>query len=159
MTSFAQPTGGDGFPIGEHLDHLVIYTPKEYQKDVPTTFGDKDAVLADVACVDCEEEWNDALAFQGRIISVTKNRIGELVLGRIGQVATRPGQNPAWVLSPFSDEDAERAIDFVNSRGADPEPEPEPEPVRRSVVRKSGDTSTGGTRGSALRQAAASTFS
>ncbi len=166
MTGFSQPTGGDGFPIAEHLEHLVIYAPKSYEKDVMTSFGEKDAVRADVVCVDCQEEFVDTLVFQGRIIGVTKNKVGELVLGRVGQVATRPGQNPAWILAPFSDADADRAIAVWDNRGdfgpdvdggAAYEPEPEPEPVRRSVVRRPGDASSGGGKGrdvSALRAAA-----
>lgn len=157
-----EAASGDFFTIGDHVEHRLIYVGKERQEEVETSFGKKDAILSDVYCVDCGTEDTDVLVFQGKIIAVLKNRLGEPVLGILGQEQTRPGMNPAWVLKPFAEEDATEAAEFwaALQGGGDPDPEPEPAP-RRGIVRKAADTGTTGGKGrdiSALRAAASPKF-
>jgi hypothetical protein len=118
---FAQPEYvGSGYNTSEHNGHLVAYLPSEHRtgdKGIQTKFKPDpvDVVVATVACIDCEEEYQDAYIFAGRIIGVTKTRIGQIVLGRLRQVPSSFG-NPAWELGPFTPADADKATAYWNRR-------------------------------------------
>jgi len=120
--TFAQPEyASSGYNLPDHVGHLLAYLPIEYQTGIMTKFqkpgeAPKDAVKATVVCVDCEEEYNDVLAFQGFIIGVTKTRIGEIVLGRLKQEPSNTGGFPSWQLGTFTEADGRRAVDYWNRR-------------------------------------------
>jgi hypothetical protein len=138
---FAQPEYvGSGYNTSEHNGHLVAYLPSEHRtgdKGIQTKFKPDpvDVVVATVACIDCEEEYQDAYIFAGRIIGVTKTRIGQIVLGRLRQVPSSFG-NPAWELGPFTPADADKATAYWNSAprtdsSNPPQHPPPPSPPRR----------------------------
>lgn len=109
--AFSSPSeASSGIKITDFKGRLLLVTPTEYVENITTSFGDKDAVRADIAVLDGPDAGSthdSILIFQGTIIGQTKNRIGKgMVLGRLGQkAASKPGYNPAWILEDPTDED------------------------------------------------------
>lgn len=117
--------GSGGVKITEYQGSLLLITPEEYVTEVPTSFGEKDAVRASIVVLDGPnlegdkpEEFADCLIFQGVLIGQTKAKIGKgMVLGRLGQrPASKPGQNPAWALEDPTDEDKVKARAFLATK-------------------------------------------
>lgn len=108
---FNSPASGGKFSAADHKGKLLLITPKSYETGITTTFGEKDAVKADVVVVNeanpgDSEEIADALLFGGVLIGQTKSYVGKgLVLGRLNQGTAKKGQNAPWVLDDPTDED------------------------------------------------------
>lgn len=119
---FAQPASGGGqFSMKDNLGRLVLLTVKSFEEKIPTSFGDTDAISADVVVLDgpnAPEEIDDALLFGRALVNSLKHNVGQQVLGRIGQAAAKPGQNPAWILIAHNDADAQTATDYVTRKAA-----------------------------------------
>lgn len=128
----ADPFSGpaQGGKITDYEGALLLITPTAYLEEVPTTFGEKDAVEANVVVLDepkggfPEDEGPAPLEvdgvrfFQGVLISQTKAKIGKgMVLGRLGQrPPSQPGHNPAWALEDPTDADKEAAREFLKTK-------------------------------------------
>lgn len=125
---FSNPSAG-GSKITDYHGSLLLITPTEYRTEVPTTFGEKDAVAANVAVLDepregfpdgesAPLELDNVLIFQGVLIGQTKAKIGKgMVLGRLGQrPASKPGQNPAWALEDPTDADKDAARAYLKTK-------------------------------------------
>lgn len=116
---FSAP-GSSNFDIPEYKGNLLLITPLAFETEVKTTFGEKDAVRADIVILDGEdgpEAHDDVLIFPLVLIGQTKGRVGKgMVLGRLGQrEPSKPGQNPAWALEDPTDEDKQAARDYLAS--------------------------------------------
>lgn len=116
---FSAPTAG-GVKVTSFAGSLLLVTPREYKENVPTSFGEKDAVAVDLVVLDGTEsgepeEFSDVLLFQGVLIAQTKSKVGKgMVLGRLGQrKPTKPGQSGAWALEDPSEEDKQAARDYL----------------------------------------------
>src|SRR5690606_16791789 len=58
----------------------------------------------------------NALLFQRALIASLRDAIGgDPVLGRIGQGTAKPGQSAPYILTPFTDADAQAATAYVES--------------------------------------------
>lgn len=125
---FSNP-GSGGVKITDYHGALLLITPEEYVTEVPTSFGEKDAVRASLVVLDepkvlpegwegAPAEFSDSLIFQGVLIGQTKAKIGKgMVLGRLGQrPASKPGQNPAWALEDPTDEDKAKARAYLATK-------------------------------------------
>jgi hypothetical protein len=119
---FSAPSTG-GAKITDYRGSLLLITPTEYREGITTTFGEKDAVAADVVVLDqtesgAPEELSDVLIFQGVIIGQTKGKVNRgMVLGRLGQrPASKPGQNPAWALEDPTEADKQAARDYIAAK-------------------------------------------
>jgi hypothetical protein len=103
-------TGGDKLPLDELNGSLLLITVHEVVKDIPTSFGDTDAIRADVAALDGPlkaSEYADTLIFPRVLQSQLRGSVGSMVIGRLGQGVKKPGQSPPWTLSAATD--AEKA--------------------------------------------------
>lgn len=112
---FAQPEYG--FKADKHAGHLLGYIPRELKTvQFPSMDPNKpdprdvDGAVSTVVCVDCEEEFDDVFASQARIYPALKDRLGQVVLGRLRQ------DGRAWVLDPFTPADEKRAGAYWQQR-------------------------------------------
>lgn len=118
MSNFAQPAsaGGDNFDIKEHIGHLAIIYPKNFDPAVktkasndPTAMADCDIILVDKYGPDGKPlAFHDARIF-GNLARSVRNDVGGQVLGRLGQGEPSPGRTAPWILTNFSDQDAAMA--------------------------------------------------
>jgi hypothetical protein len=128
MSSFSKPgTGGDRLDYETVNGALLLFTVHGVKSGIPTAFGDKDAVEADVAVLDGPHKgdvYNDCLVFplvlQGQLRGL------DVVLGRLGQGVPKPGQKPPWRLTDPTEADelvGERYLTFAATQ-AQAEEEP-----------------------------------
>ena len=113
------------FTLADHEGHAAIFTPTTYLTDITTKFGVRDAIVLDVVCLDCGEEFHDVRMFQSRIIGTLKQLIGRKVLARIAQgTPTKPGQRAPWTLIDATRDSAvvKAATVWLDARLDDPRP-------------------------------------
>lgn len=116
---FANPATPSGIQWDDHNGRLLLIEPKDVEKDVATSFGEKDAVRADVTVIDAPDEpevYGDALIFPGVLISQTRSLIGQKVLGRLSQGVAKSGQKPPWRLDEATDDDVKIGSKYLESR-------------------------------------------
>lgn len=145
---FDQPeAGGDKIPFKERgaelvaanslmLFHVHEVVPKI--KTIHTKPGEEgsDAVRADVVFLTGPlggEYFGNALIFPKVLVSSLRGKVGKQVLGKLGLGNAKPGQNAAYTLMPFSDSDAQIAMqylasfpDFGKAQPVEDVPEPPP---------------------------------
>lgn len=116
---FATPGSTSGLDYKELNGSLLLIEPLSVETGVKTSLGDKDAVRAHVSVIDgplAGTEQNDALIFPRVLIGQLRSRVGQKVLGRLGQGVARPGQSAPWVLNEATAEDKKAGIAYLNSR-------------------------------------------
>ena len=110
MSEFAAPgAAGGSFTVSDHLGHLLIIEVEAHETGVVTTLGEKDAIRATIHDVDAQETIDDALIFPKVLVSSLKGRVGQKVLGVLGQGVAKPGQSAPWVLNDASADPAAAA--------------------------------------------------
>lgn len=100
---FAVPGSTDGIDWKELNGALLVIEPTEIVRDVKTMHGESDAIRADVYVLDGDQAggaFPDVLVFPRKLRASLSSRLGQRVLGRLGQGAKQPGKNPPWILSP-----------------------------------------------------------
>jgi len=116
MSQFAAPAAASGIEWSELNGSLLIVEPTEVVKDINTNFGVTDAVRANVTVLDGPlGKYEDTLIFPRVLQSQLSSRIGQKVLGRLGQGTAKPGQSPPWMLAPATPEDEQKAIAYLNT--------------------------------------------
>ena len=118
MSQFATPAASTGIEWASLNGRLLIVEPTEVVKGIATNFGTTDAVRATVTVVDGAEagkKYTDTLIFPKVLQSQLSSRVGQKVLGRLGQGQAKPGQSPPWMLNPGSPEDEQKAQAFLSS--------------------------------------------
>ena len=119
---FSKPAAGGKFTAADHKGKLLLITPTSYEQGIATTFGDKDAVKANIVVIDegnpsGSEVIEDALLFGGVLIGQTKSFVGKgLVLGRLGQGTAKKGQNAPWLLEDPTDAEKDKARAYLASQ-------------------------------------------
>lgn len=110
MTEFASPGAAGGqFNVADHNGHLLVVEVESYEQGVVTSLGEKDAVKATVHDVDAQTTTEDALIFPKVLVGSLKGRVGQKVLGTLGQGVAKPGQNAPWVINDASGDAAAAA--------------------------------------------------
>lgn len=128
---FSQPSaGGETFEPKDYIGALVLVYPKKYNpneatKHGPTTSADVDVVVVDRQNPDGSPVVRRNARLFGNLANSVRDGVGDVVLGRIGQVPTNKG-NPAWVLESYTDEDAVAAapVDAAFKAGNFNQPQP-----------------------------------
>jgi hypothetical protein len=114
---FQQPSQGDQVKVAELVGCLTLIWAREYRENIPTAFGETDAVAVDMHVLDGAkggEKFENTLLFQRALIGSLKPAIGgEPVLGRIGQGVGKPGQSPPYILLPYTEQDAALATGYI----------------------------------------------
>jgi len=119
-----------GTKVTAYNGALLLVSPYDYRENVQTSFGEKDAVEANVVVLDepkdgfpegesAPHEAEGVLLFQGVLIGQTKAKVasGGMVLGRLGQrPPSKPGQNPSWVLEDPTEDDKQKARDYLATK-------------------------------------------
>lgn len=119
---FAAPApASSGIQWKDFQGALLIIEPLSIEADIKTTFGDAEAVRANVYVVDGPnggEEHLDTLVFPTILRSQLKSRLGQKVLGRLGQGTAKPGQSAPWVLQEATEQDTAAGTQYLNRRQA-----------------------------------------
>lgn len=117
MSMFAQPSApGDGIKWDAHKGALLLVEPLSLEVGVKTSFGDADAVKANVYVIDGQgagDSYTETLIFPKLLVSQTKNQLGQKILGRLGQGTQKPGQSAPWLLNEATPEDIAKAEAWV----------------------------------------------
>jgi len=119
MSQFATPAASSGIDWSELNGCLLVVEPSEIVKSISTNLGLTDAVRANVTVVDGAKagtKYDDTLVFPKVLQSQLNSRIGQKVLGRLGQGQAKPGQSPPWMLNPGSPEDEQKAVAFLSAQ-------------------------------------------
>ena len=101
-------SGGDRIDWNALDGALLLFDVKALEEGIVTAFGDRSAVRADVSVLDGThkgERFAEALVFPLKLIGQLRTSVGEMVLGRLGKGAAKPGQNPPWQLAAATDAD------------------------------------------------------
>lgn len=118
MTSpFAAPGSTSGIDYKELDGRLLLVEPRALEQDINTTLGTKDAIRADVTILDGPDagtQHNDTLIFPRVLIGQLRTRLGQKVLGRLGQGQAKPGQNAPWLLEEATPADQEVGLAWLN---------------------------------------------
>lgn len=110
MSGFATPaSAGSGIKWADLDGALVVAVVNGIEDKISTSFGEREDVpRIDLHVLDGEaagEEHNDTLVFPKVLGQQLRRRVGEKVLGRIGQGIAKSGQSAPWMLLPATDED------------------------------------------------------
>lgn len=123
---FAKPASAVGIKWADLQGALLILDVKSVEEGIMTTFGESDAVRADVHVVDGAQAgttYPDALVFPKGLASQLRPNVGQKVLGRLGQGQAKPGQSPPWLLAEATDADKQAGMAFLN-RNTFTQPQP-----------------------------------
>lgn len=106
------PGSSSGVDFETLKGRLLIVTPHSTE-EINTSFGEKEAVRADLVVVDepgGAVEFLDTLIFPKVLIGQLRSAIGtgKMILGRLEQGIAKPGQKPPWRLA--DPDDADRKI-------------------------------------------------
>jgi hypothetical protein len=116
MSQFAEPASPTGIEWATLNGALLVVEPIEIVTGINTNFGTTDAVRANVTVIDGEHagtRYDDTLVFPKVLQSQLTSRIGQKVLGRLGQGQAKPGQSPPWMLKPGTPEESQLAVEFL----------------------------------------------
>lgn len=113
-TPFADPSapGGDKLPLPELNNALLVIEVTEALRNVSTAFGDSDPVRCTVHAVDgvhANKTFDDTLIFPKVLASQLRDKVGQVVVGRLGQGVAKPGQSAPWTLNSVTVADKEAA--------------------------------------------------
>lgn len=121
-SAFAAPAApATGIQWADYLGALLIFSVKSVETGINTSFGETDAVRANVAVLDGDkagEEHEEVLVFPKVLQSQLRSRVGQMVLGRLGQGVGKPGQSPPWMLDGATPQDEQAAAQWLASRNA-----------------------------------------
>jgi hypothetical protein len=119
MSMFATPSApGDGIKWADHKGALLLIEVTDFHPAMKTSFGEADAVEANVVVLDGEgkgAKYDTALIFPKLLVSQTKNSKGQKVLGRLAQGTAKPGQSAPWLLQEASAADVAMAEEWVKA--------------------------------------------
>lgn len=119
MSQFSQPASGSGIDWAAVNGALLIVQPTEVTEPINTVHGPQTAVRATITVVDgaqAGEVYEDALVFPRVLKSQLSSRIGQNVLGRLGQGVAKAGQSPPWTLNPGNDADEQAALAVLTAQ-------------------------------------------
>lgn len=115
--SFSQPSApGSGIKWDDHKGALLLIEPLSHEQGVKTSYGDADAVEANVHVIEgtgAGISYASTLIFPKLLVSQTKGSIGQKILGRLGQGVAKPGQSAPWLLEESSADDIAKAEKWV----------------------------------------------
>lgn len=118
---FDAPSAGSGGIQWKDLNGcLLLFKPLSVEDAIPTSFGEKPAVRADVFVLDGPakgQEHLDTLVFPGKLQGQIKHNAGtgRYCLGRLGQGLGKPGQQPPWQLGDPTDQDKDIARAWISA--------------------------------------------
>lgn len=123
MSSPFAPPGTPSDPINwsEYMGALLIVKPLSIETGIQTVHGAASAIRASVSVLDGPnggKRMEDVLVFPRMLQAQLKTRIGQMVLGRLGQGQAKPGQTAPWVLNAATPDDEQTAQRFLSQSSA-----------------------------------------
>lgn len=115
---FDGPGSATGIDLKELEGALLLIQPLSYEEGIKTSFGDANAVRANVYVLDGTQkgdEYLDTLLFPKVLASQVKGNCGSgrYNLGRLGKGQAKPGQSAPWMLGDPSDADKDVARAYL----------------------------------------------
>lgn len=127
---FADPGSSTSVEWGDLLGSLLLLTVHGVERDIATVHGTTDAMSADVAVLDGPKRgtvYDGALVFPKLLQSQLRSRVGQKVLGRLGQGEAKRGQSAPWMLAAATDDDKRVGRDYLaNAMSAPAQPSSSP---------------------------------
>lgn len=117
FVSAAPPSGGITWI--DHKGALLVIEPLSVESGIHTTFGDADAVKANVHVLTGpaeSEDYPDCLVFPKLLASQLRGQIGRKVVGRLGQGSAKPGQSAPWLLEEATPDDLKKAQEWLTKQ-------------------------------------------
>lgn len=114
---FASPGSTSGVDYKELNGRLLLIQPRALEDGIHTSLGTKEAIRADIVVLDgptAGTEHTDTLVFPRVLIGQLRSRIGQKVLGRLGQGAAKPGQSAPWILQEATDADKQVGLAWLS---------------------------------------------
>jgi hypothetical protein len=119
---FATPGTSTGIKWADIDGALVVAIVHGLEDSINTSFGEKkDVPRIDLHVLDGDdagEEFIDTLVFPTVLAQQLRRRVGEKVLGRIGQGVAKSGQSAPWMLHPATPEDQKVGAAWLEKRSA-----------------------------------------
>ncbi len=87
---------------------LLLFAVSGAETGILTTFGPADAIRADIVVLDGEQAgdtYPECLVFPKLVAAQLRSKVGQKVLGRVGQGLAKSGQSPPWLLSAATEAD------------------------------------------------------
>ena len=115
---FATPAApSSGIRWADFEGRLLVIEPLSDEKGIQTSFGEADAVKANIYAIDgTPEEFPDSLVFPKILASQLRPRLGQKVIGRLGKGQAKPSQSPPWLLQDASPQDIETGAAWLAAR-------------------------------------------
>ena len=134
---FAAPAPpGAGIKWEDLNGRLLLIEPTAVKTEIKTAFGESDAVVADIAILDGDtkgDTYPEALVFPKVLQGQLKSKLGEKVLGRLGQGQAKPGQSAPWLLEEATPDDYEVGVRYLDYRTKNEIAKPEPAPAKQDA--------------------------
>ena len=122
---FADPSTATGITWADYHGALLLFKVTGQEVGIKTVHGDSNAIRADVTVLDGAhegEEFTDTLVFPKVLQSQLKPRIGQMVLGRLGQGHKKPGQSAPWTLATAEAQDKVIGKAYLDKKDTDEPP-------------------------------------
>lgn len=113
---FADPGSSTSVEWGDLLGSLLLLTVHGVERDIQTVHGMSDAISADLVVLDGPKRgttYDGALVFPKLLQSQLRSRIGQKVLGRLGQGEAKRGQSAPWQLAAATEDDKRIGRDYL----------------------------------------------
>jgi hypothetical protein len=120
MSQFATPATSSSIDFQQLKGSLLMVKVIFLEEHIPTAVtkpGERSpAIRADVTVLDgphAGEHYADTLIFPKVLQSQLRSRVGQLVLGRLGQGPAKPGQSAPWQLDAATSADEQVATGYL----------------------------------------------
>lgn len=126
---FAAPGSTSGISWDDHKGRLLIIEPLRIQEGIATNYGTADAVAANIHSLTGPtdaEVYEDVLVFPKVLQGQLRSKIGEKVLGRLGQGVAKAGQSPPWLLEEATADDVAKGVAYLDHLAKKAVSTPEP---------------------------------
>lgn len=115
MTYEAPAPPSSGVNLDDLNGRLLLIDVLDQKHDVPTNYGPKNPVSANIAILDGPDkgtQHENVLLFPMVLIDQLKVKVGRTVLARLVQGNAKPGQKPPWLLAGATDDDVKIATKY-----------------------------------------------
>jgi hypothetical protein len=115
---FSKPATPSGLKLDDLHGSLLVINPLRVETGVTTSFGSKDAVVADVHVIDGDhagDVFRNTMIWPAVLQGQLRSSIGgNPVLGRLGKGSViKSGQSAPWVLADATEQDEELATAYL----------------------------------------------
>ncbi len=122
---FSTPSTATGITWADLKGSLLAIAVHSKETGIQTVHGPSNAIRADVTVLDGPkrgESYEDTLIFPKVLQSNLGPRVGELVLGRLGQGHAKKGQSAPWTLEDPTPADFTVGEAWLDEKGGDETP-------------------------------------